>query len=231
MCTKQLGRLHPVRNPQHRFNALRAREIGVFVILGIFGVSLVHAATEEKKPAPAPAHAPAAKPAAPPASGAAHGPTTTAHGPTTGGSAGHITTTTSSGGNKPTTTTTGGAKPIVPRTVKIIPPAPVHKTPPSPFVAHPAFNGSHEVHAANGAAVRTRADGSRSDIHDPKRGMDIQHGLNGQRRPTVERGDHSRVGADRGGRGYVQHPYMFHGHEFGHRTYYDHGRAYDRFYG
>ena len=43
--------------------------------------------------------------------------------------------------------------------------------------------------------------------------------------------DHSRVVAERGGRGYVQHPYAFRGHEFGHRTYYYNGRAYDRFYG
>ena len=46
----------------------------------------------------------------------------------------------------------------------------------------------------------------------------------------VERADHSRIVAERGGRGYVQHPYMYHGHEYGHRTYYEHGRAYDRFY-
>jgi len=46
----------------------------------------------------------------------------------------------------------------------------------------------------------------------------------------VERADHSRVVAERGGRGYVQHPYGYHGHEYGHRTYYEHGRAYDRFY-
>jgi hypothetical protein len=87
------------------------------------------------------------------------------------------------------------------------------------------------MHAANGAAVRTRADGSRSDVHDPKRGMDIHHGLSGNRRVSVERADHSRIVSERGGRGYVQHPYMYHGHEFGHRTYYAHGRAYDRFYG
>ena len=80
-------------------------------------------------------------------------------------------------------------------------------------------------------AVRTRADGSRSDVHDPKRGMDIHHGLSGNRRVAVERADHSRIVSERGGRGYVQHPYMYHGHEFGHRTYYAHGRAYDRFYG
>jgi hypothetical protein len=61
--------------------------------------------------------------------------------------------------------------------------------------------------------------------------MDIHHGLNGSRRVSVERGDHSRIVAERGGRGYVQHPYMHNGHEFGHRTYYDHGRYYDRYYG
>jgi hypothetical protein len=99
------------------------------------------------------------------------------------------------------------------------------------FAGHPAPANSHEMHAANGAAVRTRADGSRSDVHDPKRGMDIHHGLSGNRRVAVERADHSRVVSERGGRGYVQHPYNFHGHEYGHRTYYAHGRAYDRFYG
>jgi hypothetical protein len=60
--------------------------------------------------------------------------------------------------------------------------------------------------------------------------MDVHHGLNGSQRVSVQRADHSRVVAERGGRGYVQHPYGFHGHEYGHRTYYEHGRAYDRFY-
>jgi hypothetical protein len=66
------------------------------------------------------------------------------------------------------------------------------------------------VHLANGAA--------------------IHHDLGGGRRVEVERGDHSRIVAERGGRGFVQHPYMYGGREFGHRTYYEHGRAYDRFY-
>jgi hypothetical protein len=78
--------------------------------------------------------------------------------------------------------------------------------------------------------VTTRANGSRADVHDAKRGMDVHHGLNGSRSVRVERADHSRIVAERGGRGYVQHPYGFHGHEYGHRTYYEHGRAYDRFY-
>lgn len=100
-----------------------------------------------------------------------------------------------------------------------------------PFAGRPAARGSHVRVAANGAAVRTRRDGSVSDIHDPKRGMDIHHGLDGSRRVSVERADHTRIVAERGGRGYVQHPYMFRGHEMGHRTYFVHGRVYDRFYG
>jgi hypothetical protein len=60
--------------------------------------------------------------------------------------------------------------------------------------------------------------------------MDIHRGLNGDRRISAERADHTRIVAERGGRGYVQHPYMFRGREFAHRTYFFHGRAYDRFY-
>jgi len=79
--------------------------------------------------------------------------------------------------------------------------------------------------------VRTRANGTRSDVHDAKRGMDIHRGLNGNRRVSVERADHSRIVAERRGRGgYVQHPYMYHGHEFGRRSYYYNGRVYDRYY-
>jgi hypothetical protein len=61
--------------------------------------------------------------------------------------------------------------------------------------------------------------------------MDIHHGLDGSRRVSVERADHSRIVAERGGRGYVQHPYMYHGHEYGARRYYDHGRYYNAYYG
>jgi hypothetical protein len=60
--------------------------------------------------------------------------------------------------------------------------------------------------------------------------MDVHHGLNGSRSVRVERADHSRVVAERGGRGYVQHPYGYRGHEYGHRTYYEGGRYHDRFY-
>ncbi len=42
--------------------------------------------------------------------------------------------------------------------------------------------------------------------------------------------NHERVFAERGGRGYVQHPYAFRGHDYAARTYYANGRAYQRFY-
>ena len=157
---------------------------------------------------------------------AQHGVTTTSaqHGVTTGG-AQHEATTTGAGA-KPATA--GGYKPGGAGATH---PGAAGAAGHSSFAGHPAPPNSHEMHAANGAAVRTRADGSRSDVHDPKHGMDIHHGLDGNRHVAVERADHSRIVSDRGGRGYVQHPYMYHGHEFGHRTYYANGRAYDRFYG
>jgi hypothetical protein len=60
--------------------------------------------------------------------------------------------------------------------------------------------------------------------------MDVHHALNGSRRVEVERPGGVRVVAERG-HGYVSHPYEYHGREFAHRTYYQNGRAYDRFYG
>lgn len=224
-------------------------------VLALFVCAGAMAATEPPKkaaPAPAPAAHPAAAPAAhaaAPAAGGAHGPTSTAgqaagapshavttssaqHGVTTGGAGASHGVTTGGAGAKPATA--GGNKPggaSAPGGAGAAHPGAPVSASHSSFGGHPAPANSHEMHAANGAAVRTRADGSRSDVHDPKRGMDIHHGLSGNRRVAVERGDHSRIVSERGGRGYVQHPYMYHGHEFGHRTYYANGRAYDRFYG
>ena len=65
--------------------------------------------------------------------------------------------------------------------------------------------------SANGSEVRMRANGRPGDVHDARRGMDIHNGLNGNRRVSVERADHSRIVAERGGRGYVQHPYSITG--------------------
>jgi hypothetical protein len=90
--------------------------------------------------------------------------------------------------------------------------------------------GVTTMHTPNGE-VHMRADGKPRDVHVANRGMDIHHGLDGHRRVEMERTDHSRIVAEHGGRGYVQHPYMYRGHEFGHRTYYRNGRVYDHYYG
>ena len=99
------------------------------------------------------------------------------------------------------------------------------------FVGHPTPAGAHEMHTANGSVIRTRPDGTRADFHDARRGMEIHHGLDGNRRIVVERADHSRIFVERGGHGYVQHPYYFHGHEFAQRTYFVGGHPYARYYG
>jgi hypothetical protein len=79
--------------------------------------------------------------------------------------------------------------------------------------------------------VTKRSNGQVASLHDSKRGMDVHHSLSGNRRVEVERADHSRVVAERGGRGYVQRPYMYHGHEYAMRGYYYHGGYYHNYYG
>jgi hypothetical protein len=223
-----------VRNSPSNMSMSSGLAIAATAVLGLFVCAGSMAASEPKKSAPAPAAhpaAPAARAAAP--AGGAHGPTTSTAGHAAGAPSHAVTTSSAQHG---VTTGGAGAKPATaagykPNGASAAHPVADGHAGHSSFGGHPAPANSHEMHAANGAAVRTRADGSRSDVHDPKRGMDIHHGLNGNRRVAVERADHSRIVSERGGRGYVQHPYMYHGHEFGHRTYYAHGRAYDRFYG
>jgi hypothetical protein len=60
--------------------------------------------------------------------------------------------------------------------------------------------------------------------------MEIHHNLTGVRRIEVERTDHSRIVAEHGHFGYVERPYSYRGREYAHRTYYFHGRVYERFY-
>lgn len=93
----------------------------------------------------------------------------------------------------------------------------------------PEPRGATTVRGRSGAEVTRRADGRPATVHTAN-GMDIHHGLNGHESVVRERADHSRVVAYRGERGYVQHPYAFRGHEFAARTYYVHGRPYERFY-
>lgn len=182
--------------------------------------SIANAATDNKKATPAPAKpAPAAKPTAPAAKpagssggGATHGPTTSgtgAHGPTANG-----------GGVRPATSTSGTRS-----TPLMLPTATSH----SPIKTL-APKGGHERVTKSGSAIRTRPNGKLSDVHDAKRGMDVHHGLNGNRRVSVERPDHSRLVSERGRPGYVQRGYSYRGHDFGRRSYYYHGREYSRFY-
>ena len=103
-------------------------------------------------------------------------------------------------------------------------------TPSRTFVGHPTPAGGREFHASNGNVVRMRPGGGWADIHDPHRGMDIHRGLNGSRVVIVDRPDHSRIFVAHGGYGYVQHPYVFRGHEFAQRTYWVGGHPYARFY-
>ena len=205
------------------------------------------------KPAAAAKPASSGSAAKAPASGASAGRTgtTTAKGPTTSGRGGATTTTaagrgvttnsaagrgvttSSPAGRGATTTTTAAGRGAAGTTAAgragtaATPAAGRGATAAS---SHPLPNGARTVQTRSGNEVRTRAGGKPSDVHVANRGMDIHHGLSGNRRVAVERADHSRVVAERGGRGYVQRPYGFRGHDFGRRTYYAHGRAYDRFY-
>jgi hypothetical protein len=201
-------------------HSLKYLMLAVCVVLGSGAVS----AYAQKKSAPkVSAPKPASHAAAHPAghsgpstamrgrTGGGRGPTTAMHhGPTTSNPRGMRTTTS----GRYTTASRGGYRGGAER-----------------GAGRPVPRGGHEFRTANGSVVRTRANGTRADIHDSRRGMDVHRGLRGGRRVRVERADHTRIVAYRGRRGYVQHPYRYHGREFGHRTYYYHGRAYDRYYG
>lgn len=177
--------------------------------------------TSSAKPS-APAKAPSSGTAAKPGGGASAGHTTT----TTAGHSGITTNsrTTTTGARTTTTTTSrttttgaGGARSTT-----------VSRTTTTTGGRIPA--GNHVTAGPHGTEMRTRADGRPAEFHDPGRGMTVHHDLHGGREVRVDRADHSRIYGERGGRGYVQHPYMYHGREFGHRTYWDHGRYHDAYY-
>ncbi len=111
-----------------------------------------------------------------------------------------------------------------------------HVTPPNEHVAttHPTSYhqpiGSHQAQLKNGSNLQKRADGRVSDVHDTKRGMDIHHGLNGSTRVSAVRSDGSRVVAERGRPGYVERGFKYNGHDYSRRSYYYHGRQYNRYY-
>jgi hypothetical protein len=90
-------------------------------------------------------------------------------------------------------------------------------------------NGKVEAYRGHsGSEARFRRDGTVREVH--ARDMTIIHGPGGSRRIVVERVDHSRVVAYRGGYGYVQRPFVYRGHEFASRTYLYRGRPYAAYY-
>jgi len=202
---------------------------------------IASAAADNKKPAAPAPHAAPAKPAAAPArpaggAGASHGSTGAAGGAHTSTTGSHTTTTTTHTTTTTTHTTTtgshgttmgGGAHPGGGGV------GGAHGG--GAGANHSSFHsaaprGSSEHSLRSGSAVRTRPGGRVSDVHDARRGMDVHHGLGGGRRVSMERHDGSRVYAERGRRGYVERGYNYHGHDFARRSYFYHGRAYDRFY-
>jgi hypothetical protein len=103
----------------------------------------------------------------------------------------------------------------------------------SPGITSPGITrgatGKVEVYRGhNGSEARFRRDGSVREVH--ARDMTIIHGPGGSRRIVVERVDHSRVVAYRGGYGYVQRPFLYRGQEFASRTYLYRGRPYAAYY-
>jgi hypothetical protein len=211
----------------------------------------------DKKPAAAPAAKPAAAPkaAAPKAGGAStasHGATTASHGATTAShgatTASHGATTSTAGHTTSTaghsTTTAGHSTTAAGHTTGA---AAGHSTAAAGghtaggAAGHTAGAAGHSSTAAakghstttakNGASVEKRSNGQVASLHDSKRGLDVHHSLSGNRSVMHERADHSRVFAERGGRGYVQRPYSYHGHEYAMRGYYYHGGYYHNYYG
>ncbi|MDR3762735.1 MAG: hypothetical protein P4M01_01430 [Acidobacteriota bacterium] len=94
----------------------------------------------------------------------------------------------------------------------------------------PMARGAEVHHLQGGSAIQRRPGGRISDVHDAHRGMDIHHGLDGSRRVSMMRPDHSRLVAERGRRGFIERPYQFRGHDFARRNYYYHGRMYSAYY-
>ena len=237
----------------HTFRKAITSDLPALIVVGLLSAAfLTSTAAAQKKPsAPAPKAAPARAPSAAPksggsAAGGSHTTTTggshtttgaaTTHGPTANGAGAHTTTT--AGAHTTTTagahtTTTGGAHTTTAAGAHTTGAAGgAHATTAShtPIKSGPAPKGSNEHVTKSGSAVRTRADGRVSDVHDAKRGMDVHHNLGGGRRVSVERRDGSRVFAERGRAGYVERGYHYHGHDFARRSYFYHGHEYNAYY-
>lgn len=102
------------------------------------------------------------------------------------------------------------------------PPVPVHSDRPGPH-----FNPGTHV-GKDGTVYSADSHGSLTHVYNPRTGMNIDH-FGGHTRAVVER-DGRRVVSYGADRGYEQRMYAFHGQQFAHRTYFDHGRVYQHIY-
>ncbi len=217
--------------------------LSVLLLLG--GSNLMAQSKKKATPAPAPA-APAPSPAArqPGGNAATGGPTTAGPragtGPTANGGA---RTNTGPTANDHRTTPhplvpEGGEKgPVGPREPRPNTPGPTRPlniggghTVNAGINGRPAPHGAKSVPLTGGNAVQTRSNGRVSDVHDESHGLDIHHGLNGQRSVTRQFPGGSRAFAQRGRPGYIQRSYSYHGHDFARRAYFYHGHEYNRYY-
>jgi hypothetical protein len=98
------------------------------------------------------------------------------------------------------------------------------------FVGHPGPMGSTEIQTPRGMIIRKAADGSVMDVHSPRNGMYIHHGLYGDQRIMVDKPDRSRIVVATNGAQYVQHPYSYRGRQFDQRTFVVQGRLVQRLY-
>jgi len=90
-------------------------------------------------------------------------------------------------------------------------------------------NGKVESYRGhNGSEAHFGRDGRVREVR--ARDMTIIHGPGGSRRIVVDRVDHSRIVAYRGGYGYVQRPFIYRNREFASRTYFYLGHPYARYY-
>jgi hypothetical protein len=86
--------------------------------------------------------------------------------------------------------------------------------------AQPAKTSAKKPNTAGPSTTATKR--STTDVHRTP---------SGNRRVVAEHPDHSRVVAERGGRGYVQAPYRYHDREYARRSYYSRGHYYHAYYG
>jgi hypothetical protein len=98
------------------------------------------------------------------------------------------------------------------------------------FLGHPGPPGSTETQARNGNIVRTAADGTVMDIRSPRNNMLIHHSVDGSKHILVEQPDRSRIFASSRGIQYVQHPFVFRGHAYDHRTFVVDGKSFHEMY-